>query len=110
MTVNGEIFGKHRIVPMGFPLFNHSVALRVGAIRSQLRAAFTVCSTAKTALDLRDVSLAREGLKNAKRTADWVRAHLNVPNHVPTDAIADIAEELADLDQQIANLETQIRR
>ena len=93
---------------MGFPLHNHSAGLRVRAVRSRLRAAFTICATAKTALDLHEVGLAREAVKNAKRTAERVRVHLNEPNHVPTDAIADIAKELAELDQQIAKLERQI--
>jgi len=93
---------------MGLPLFNHSATLRARAIRSQLRAAFTVCSTAKTAFDRHEVGLGREAVKNAKRTAERVRVHLNEPNHVPTDAIADIAKELAELDQQIAKLERQI--
>jgi len=110
MTANRETFGKNRIMPMGFPPYNRSAGLRVRAIQSQLNAAFTICASAKTALDLREVTLAREALRNAKRTAGWVRAHLNEPNHVPTDAIADIAKQLADLDKQIANLETQIRR
>ena len=91
---------------MGFPLHNHSAGLRVRAVRSQLRAAFTICATAKTALDLHEVGLAREAVKNAKRTAHWVRAHLNEPNHVPTDAIAGLAEQLAALEQQIRILET----
>jgi phage shock protein A len=95
---------------MGFPSYNYSAGLRVRAIQSQLRAAFTVCSSARTALGLREVTLAREALKNVKRAADWVRAHLAEPNHVPPEAIAGIAEQLVKLDQELANLETQVWR
>jgi len=87
-----------------------SAQLRVKAIRLQLDAAFTFCSTAGTAFILGRVQNAREAIANARHTAEAVHIHLAEPNHVPADSVASIADRLAQLENEISGLEGRFLR
>ena len=63
---------------MGPELNTRSAQLPVLAMRLQLSAACTLCS-AENALALGRVQNAREAIANARRTAGWVRLHLDEP-------------------------------
>jgi len=91
------------------PIRSRSASSRVRAIQLQLRAAFHVCSTAKTAILLNRVQDAREALENAKHTAHIVRAHLSEPSHVPTDSFACIHNKLLELESLIARVEVRLQ-
>ena len=90
---------------MGIELYARSTRLRVRAMELQLSAAFTFCSTAENALDLGRVQNARKAIGNARRTALVVGLHLDEPNHVPADALANIADGLAELKTLISRFE-----
>jgi len=86
-----------------------SALLRLRAVRLQLETAFTVCSTAENALLLRRVREARQAIQNAKHTAHWVHVHLDEPNHVPADSLADTRDTLVELESLVSRLEAQLQ-
>jgi hypothetical protein len=85
-----------------------SAELRARAIRSKVAAAGTLCSVAGNALILGNTQTAHEALEKVKRTAEWVRVHLNDPHHVPADSVADLVDLVAELDRVIFPLESRI--
>lgn len=88
---------------------SRAAQLRLRAMRSQLAAASNFCSTAANAATLGQVQLGLDAVQKAKHTAQWVRVHLEEPNHIPADAVAGIRDELAALQRQISDLEAGLR-
>jgi len=67
--------------------------------------ASSICSTAENAVALGQVQLGLVVVQKAKHTAQWVRVHLEEPNHVPSNAVAAIRGVLAALESRISKLE-----
>jgi len=95
---------------MGPELNTRSAQLRVKAMRLQLSAALSFCSSAENALVLGRVQKAREAIANATRTAKCVRLHLDEPHHVPADSVTSIADRLAQLESLISTLQGRLVR
>jgi len=83
--------------------------LRVRAMQSQLTAVSNLCSTAENAVTLGQVQLGLKAVQKAKHTAQWVRVHLEEPNHVPADSVSDIRGQLKELERRILALEAQLQ-
>jgi hypothetical protein len=86
-------------------LRSRAAQLRLQAIESQLSAAFTFCSVAKTAQALGRIQHGREAIKHASHTAQMVRFHLDEPDHVPADSRPDALGQLAELEEQLSRLD-----
>jgi len=76
-------------------------------MQSQLAAALNYCSSAENALIVGQVQLGQNAVEKARHTAQWVRAQLKEPNHVPADSVSSIGDQLAELEKRISNVEAQ---
>ncbi len=83
--------------------------LRLQAMQAQITAAFIYCSTAENALVLGRVEYGRKASEKARHTAQVVRAHLNEPNHVPADSVAEILNQVTELERRVASLEARLQ-
>lgn len=78
-------------------------------MRSQLAGAANLCSTAANAVILGQVQLGLDAIQKAKRTAQWVRVHLEEPNHVPAHAVGAIRDELTAVEKRVSAIEVSLR-
>lgn len=78
--------------------------MRAAAIFSQLGAGFTLCSTAKLALRMRQGQTGRRALEKAKHITEHVQKHLAEPRHVPADLRSGLEDELEKLKKEISIL------
>ncbi len=83
--------------------------LRVQAIRLQLRSGFHFCATAENAAGLGDLQLGRNAVRNARKVAEGVRAHLKEPHHVPAESLVSLRTELVKLQAHLAAVEGRLR-
>jgi hypothetical protein len=90
-------------------VWSKAMQLRMKAMRSQVDAALNICSTADNALMLQKFQLARQAIGHAKRTALWVRVHLDQPDHVPAASMGALREGLAKLERQVFCLERRLK-
>ena len=84
---------------------SRAARVRLQAVRTQLTAALNYCSTAENALVFGQTEKGRQAIERATHTAQSVHAHIEEPNHLPTDSVASVRDQLAELHRKISNIE-----
>jgi hypothetical protein len=77
---------------------------RLQAIKARLSLALTFCSLAETELDYGELAAARKLLRIVRQTAESVSSHLEKPNYVPAEHLAELNEQLMRLESRMSSI------
>ena len=104
---NGSVPARDYMNPASH-LALEAAQARQKAIQAQLSLGFTLCAIARTEILYDRPSDARMAISKVQRIIESVRSHLAETNHVPSNAVSDLADHLARLEKRADEVQSDI--